>query len=88
MLKTGEDVTAQFLAGATAALTDARERGCRYALLKERSPSCGFGRIYDGTFSGATTSGDGVAARMMADAGIEVYGESRTEELIARLRSL
>lgn len=88
LLKTGEDVTGRFTAGAEAALADAKAAGCRLALLKERSPSCGFGRIYDGTFSGVTVAGDGVAARMLADAGIEVYGESRAEGLIARAKSL
>lgn len=85
MLATGEDVTAQFEAGAASALASAREAGCRFALLKERSPSCGFGRIYDGTFSGALVEGDGMAARMMADAGIEVFGESRVDALLRAL---
>lgn len=85
VLKTGEDVTAQFEAGAAAALACAHEAGCVFALLKERSPSCGFGRIYDGTFSGRLVEGDGVAARMLADAGIEIYGESRVYELMERL---
>lgn len=87
VIKTGEDVTEQFFAGAAAALADAQASGCRLALLKERSPSCGFGSIYDGTFSGVTVPGDGVAARMLSDAGIEVYGESRIESLIARAKS-
>lgn len=81
----GKDVTAQFRAGARAALADAQAAGCRFALLKEKSPSCGFGRIYDGTFSGVLVPGSGVAAQMMADVGMKIYGESRFEELLAHL---
>lgn len=88
VLKTGEDVTERFVAGAAAALADAQAAGCRLALLKERSPSCGFGRIYDGTFSGVVVPGCGVAARVLADAGIEIYGESRIDDLIARAKSV
>lgn len=82
--KAGEDVTAQFEAGARAALAEARAAGCRFALLKEKSPSCGYGRIYDGTFSGVLVPGNGVAAQLFADAGIEVFGESRVDELLER----
>jgi uncharacterized protein YbbK (DUF523 family) len=35
-------------------------------VLKERSPSCGRGQIYDGTFTGTLTAGDGVAAEQLA----------------------
>ena len=84
--KTGEDVTAQFGAGARAALADAQAAGCCFALLKEKSPSCGFGRIYDGTFSGVLVSGNGVAAQLFADAGLEVFGDTRASELLERLR--
>ena len=83
--KTGEDVTVQFEAGAAAALADAQAAGCRLALLKEKSPSCGCGRIYDGTFSGKLVPGNGVAAQAFSDAGIKVFGESRVGELLERL---
>ena len=57
--------------------------GCEAAILKERSPSCGKGEIYDGTFTGALTAGDGVTAELLAVRGIPVYGESRIAELLA-----
>ena len=60
----------------------ARENGCTVAILKARSPSCGCGEVYDGTFTGSVTSGWGVAARMLREAGIEVMDE---EHLQARL---
>ena len=56
--------------------------GCEAAVLKERSPSCGHGRIYDGTFTGTLTAGDGVAAELLAAQGLAVYGESQISELL------
>ena len=70
------DVTENYQKGAEAALKLARQLGCECAILKERSPSCGKGRIYDGTFSGTLTGGDGVTAALFRSAGIPVYGES------------
>lgn len=80
--KSGNDVTAQFLRGARHALDTAREHGCKLALLKERSPSCGCGAIYDGTFTGTVVEGDGVTAELLQHHGIAVYGESRIQELL------
>ena len=80
--RAGEDVTAQYRAGAACALTIAEKQGCRKALLKERSPSCGSGEIYDGSFRGRLVPGWGVAAEALREAGIRVYGESEISELI------
>ena len=78
----GADVTEQYRRGAEEALRLCRGLGCEAAVLKERSPSCGHGEIYDGTFSGTLTPGDGVAAELLAACGIPVYGESRIESLL------
>ena len=78
----GQDVTAQYTRGAQQALYLAETLGCRAALLKERSPSCGSGEIYDGTFSRTLTPGDGVTAQLLKAHGITVYGESEIEKLI------
>ena len=78
----GADVTAAFFAGASAALELAQREGCRCALLKERSPSCGLGRIYDGTFTGTVVPGNGVAAELLLENGVKIYGESRISELL------
>lgn len=80
--KSGQDVTAEFVRGAEETLAMAKLYGCKYAVLKERSPSCGFGEIYDGTFSGALIAGGGMAAELLARHGITVLGESRMEELL------
>lgn len=78
----GLDVTEQYRRGAEEALALCRFFGCEAAVLKERSPSCGRGQIYDGTFTGTLTAGDGVAAEQLAARGIPVYGESQIPELL------
>ena len=78
--RTGTDVTAPFQRGAELALRRARQTGAKLALLKERSPSCGCGTIYDGTFTGTVVPGDGVAAELLAKNGVTICGESRIGE--------
>lgn len=73
----GVDVTEAYRRGAEETLRLCRLFGCEAAVLKERSPSCGHGEIYDGTFTGTLTAGDGVTAELLAAHGIPVYGESR-----------
>ena len=80
--QTGKDVTEQYRRGAEEALKLCKLLGCEAAVLKERSPSCGCGEIYDGTHSKALTAGDGVTAELLKMQGIPVYGESRFEELL------
>lgn len=82
LTRDGRDVTEPYAAGAEEALRLAELFGCKKALLKERSPSCGHGMIYDGTFTGTKIAGSGVAAQRLAEAGLEVIGESRWEELL------
>ena len=53
-------------------------------MLKERSPSCGKGVIYDGSFSGALTEGDGVLAQLLRERGVPVYGESDIPDLLGK----
>ena len=76
------DVTEQYLRGAEETLELCKLLGCEAAVLKERSPSCGRGQVYDGTFSGTLTAGDGVTAELLAAHGILVYGESQIEKLL------
>lgn len=66
------DVTDAFVKGAEKALQAALEAGADEAILKANSPSCGFGTIYDGTFSGARKDGNGVAAALLSANGIKV----------------
>lgn len=80
--KTGEDVTAAFEEGAEQTLYIAREKNCPAALLKERSPSCGCGVIYDGSFTGTLTVGNGVTAALLLENDMAVFGESQVDKLI------
>ena len=80
--KSGVDVTAAFADGAEKTLYIAEEENCGLALLKERSPSCGSGEIYDGTFTGTVVEGWGVTAELLRREGIPVLGESRMGELL------
>ncbi len=73
--KDGEDVTENFIRGAGLSLQEAIKHGADYALLKSRSPSCGCGEIYDGTFSHTIVNGNGVTAQLLIDNGISVKTE-------------
>ena len=74
--KTGGDVTDNYRRGAEEVLRLAQRLGCTAAVLKERSPSCGSGEVYDGTFTGTLRPGDGVTAEVLRSHGIRVLGES------------
>ena len=78
----GTDVTAQYQRGARSALELCLREGCIAAVLKERSPSCGSGEIYDGTFTHTVLSGDGVTAELLKKNGIKVYGETELGALL------
>ena len=78
----GTDVTENYKRGAEEALRLCKKLGIGKAVLKEKSPSCGKGTVYDGPYSGTLTDGDGVTAALLSENGIEVFGESRLEELL------
>ena len=82
LAKNGADVTEQYKKGAAAALRLAELFGCKIALMKERSPSCGHDSIYDGSFTGRVVPGDGVAAELLKQNGVTVCGESDVVRLI------
>lgn len=68
----GDDLTANFLAGAGQTLAFARQNRVRRAILKPKSPSCGVGGIHDGTFSAKIRPGNGVAAELLRQHGVTV----------------
>lgn len=82
----GEDVTEAFQKGAGEALKLAKLFHCRYAVLKSKSPSCGSGLIYDGTFSGAFSQGNGITADLLRRSGILVLNEENAETELAHLQ--
>ena len=82
----GGDVTAQYQKGAQEVLQLARLFSCPCAVLKERSPSCGCGMIYDGSHTGTLTEGNGVAAGLLLAENIRVFGETSVPECQEFLR--
>ena len=74
--KDGIDVTDEFEKGAEEVLKLAKFYNVKLAILKEKSPSCGFGKIYDGTFSKTLIDGNGVTAELLIKNGINVIGEN------------
>lgn len=73
--KEGRDVTAAFIKGAEEALALCQKAGVQEAVLKARSPSCGVGTIYDGSFTGRRRPGLGVAAALLLRHGIALSTE-------------
>ena len=82
LMRDGKDVTENYRRGAEEALRKAKEFGCNIAILKARSPSCGSGKIYDGSFSGNLTDRDGVCAELLKKNGISVFTENEIDLLL------
>ena len=80
----GKDITENYKKGATEAFRLAEFFGCELAILKERSPSCGADRIYDGSFTNTLTNGDGITAALFREKGIRVIGESQIRMLLSK----
>jgi len=78
----GRDVTEEYTRGAEEVLQMAKLFGCKKALLKEKSPSCGSGIIHNGRFDGGLVPGFGKTAELLLQNGIEVFGETQIENLM------
>lgn len=76
----GRDMTELFAHGAAVALAQAQKEGCTAAILKSRSPSCGFGLIYDGSFRGTLFRGEGIWAALLRRAGFALFSEENLPE--------
>ena len=77
--RTGQDMTREYLEGAAIAAAIARAAGCTKAILKSKSPTCGCGKVYDGTFSGNLIDGDGIFCALLRENNVEVC----TEDMLA-----
>ncbi|MBR1413077.1 MAG: DUF523 domain-containing protein [Bacilli bacterium] len=83
--KNNKDLTSNFVKGAEEVLKLAKELNIKIAILKSKSPSCGKGIIYDGTFSSNLTNGNGITTQLLIDNGIEVISsddDKKIEELL------
>lgn len=81
MTRAGKDVTAEYKKGAEEALKLAKLMGCECALLQDRSPSCGIGKVHNGLFDGGLVDGDGITAELFRKAGITLIPASMAETL-------
>ena len=81
LMRDGKDVTKNYNKGAEEALRLAKEYNCNIAILKARSPSCGSGKIYDGSFTGTLIDRDGVCAELLKKNGISVFTEDEIDLL-------
>ena len=83
--KDGRDVTEAFKRGADQVCRLAEALQIRWALLKARSPSCGTGKVYDGTFAGRLIPGMGVTAEALRARGVRVYSEDGIDEMLENM---
>ncbi len=73
--KEGKDVTSNFIRGAEETLKIVKLFGIKEAIFKQKSPSCGCGKIYDGSFSGSLIEGDGITTSLLKKNGIKVIND-------------
>lgn len=75
LTKSGKDVTNKFLKGCSLVLNFCEEFNITHAILENRSPTCGYSKVYDGSFKGVLHNGKGVLAQLLVDNGIEIIDE-------------
>ena len=73
--KDGIDVTKYFIDGANKTLSIAKKYNVKKAILKQKSPSCGYGKIYDGNFNGKIIDGYGITAKLLNNNNIDIITE-------------
>lgn len=83
--KKSEDVTVNFTYGAESVLKICKALDVKIAILKSNSPSCGCGKIYDGSFTGKLTEGNGFTTNLLLKNGIKVYTENADLEQLGLL---
>ena len=82
--KNGKDITDELTEGAAEsweeAVSAAAASGEKIegAILKANSPSCGAGKVYDGTFTGNLTDGDGFFAKLLKEKGVGATTEKES----------
>ena len=79
--RTGKDVTFEYMKGAHEAVRLANEYNVLCAIMKEKSPSCGSNKIYDGTFEGNLIDGQGTAVELLRKEGVQVFSEEQLDQV-------
>jgi uncharacterized protein YbbK (DUF523 family) len=80
--KEGKDLTEAFIDGAQKTLDIVKILGINKAILKARSPSCGYGKVYNGNFNGKLIEGNGITADLLAKNGVEIYNEDNFRNVL------
>lgn len=70
--KNNENITSEFVLGAEKTLNLLKKNNIDIAIMKSKSPSCGFGKIYDGTFSGNLITSNGVTVDLLIKNSIKI----------------
>ncbi|MFH1621992.1 MAG: DUF523 domain-containing protein [Candidatus Omnitrophota bacterium] len=83
--KEGRDITINIIKGSREFLNMANAYEIKKAILKARSPCCGKGKVYDGTFTNRLKSGNGVTTALLLKNGIKVFSD---EEFLGGIRSI
>lgn len=78
----GQDVSLFFKRGAHSTLNICKNYKVKTAVLKSKSPSCGIGVVYDGSFTGKTTAGSGITADLLKRNGINILTEGDVLQLL------
>ena len=85
LTESGRDVSFQFRNGAEKAYNICLYLGIRYAILVDRSPSCGSTQVYDGSFKGRLTNGEGVTTRYLKSKGIKIIPDTKIQDFLNHL---
>jgi uncharacterized protein YbbK (DUF523 family) len=78
----GKDYSLQFSKGAEILANVAKALDCKTVILKANSPSCGYGKIYDGTFTGKYKTGKGISSRLLEKNGIQILNEENFHSIL------
>ena len=81
----GDEVTDKFIRGADETLNIAKIYNSKMAILKSKSPSCGYGNVYDGSFSKVLKEGNGISTELLIQNGIIVFSEKDILKFLAEL---
>ncbi len=76
------DYTAQFTMGAEIVTNVAKALNCKTVILKANSPSCGYGKIYDGSFTGKYRKGNGFTSELLANNSVQILNEENFHSIL------
>ena len=74
------DVTNNYQNGAIKTLEIVKKNNIQVAILKKNSPSCGYGYIYDGTFTHNLIKGNGITSKLLEESGVIILNEDNYQE--------